>query len=75
MEQKAHDMIQALDAGRRVGRGRKVTSILHDEQIQELSAQLHNRPGPLAPAVLRFLRRASNIMGGMIDEAPQLDDQ
>lgn len=69
MEQSAHDLVTALELGRRVGRGRKVTSIVNDDNIQALTRQLRNRPGPLNQAVLRFLRRASIVMAGLIDEA------
>lgn len=69
MEQKSYDMVVALDQGRRVGRGRKVTSIVNDDRIRQLSIDLMHAPGPLHQTILRFLRAASVAMNGLIDEA------
>jgi len=69
IEQKSHDMVVALDQGRRVGRGRRLTSIVIDDRIKQLSLDLANPPGPIDQAILRFLRAASIVMGNLVDEA------
>jgi len=46
---------------------------MNDDQLMQLSEDLFQPPGPIDQAVFRFLRRASHLMGNMVDEALRAD--
>ncbi|KAE8738407.1 hypothetical protein FOCC_FOCC016113 [Frankliniella occidentalis] len=69
IERNTRILIQQLETGQRVTRPRKRQSIANDETIQRLSDELMHPHGGLDAAIINFLRRASHLMDGMVDEA------
>lgn len=68
LEQRAYNATLALEAARRVTRGRRRTSVMNDNRIVEATRELFNPPGPIARSIFRFLRNASHTMDGLVDE-------
>ncbi|KAK3925520.1 Pol polyprotein [Frankliniella fusca] len=69
IERNTRILIIQLSRGQKVTRPRKRKAIANDETIERLSNELLRPHGALDAAVMNFLRRASHLMDGMIDEA------